>query len=79
MLTSEIHWTISSDEKKTNHEELDQEDFPAIDWATINQPINLLNKEYRTQWVGLNPNKEQPHEVPKTPYKQSPQNNNKAD
>jgi hypothetical protein len=71
-LTSEIRQTISSNEKKTDHEEPDQEDFPAIDWATIDRPIDPLNKEYRTQWVGLNPNKEQPHEVPKTPYKQSP-------
>jgi hypothetical protein len=31
MLTSKIHQTISSNEKKTNHEEPDQEDFPVID------------------------------------------------
>jgi hypothetical protein len=32
MLTNdEIDWTIGSDKEKTNHEELDQEDFPTID------------------------------------------------
>jgi hypothetical protein len=32
MLTNnEIDWTISSDKEKTNYEEPDQEDFPAID------------------------------------------------
>jgi hypothetical protein len=29
--------------------------------------------------VGLDPNEEQPHEVPETPYKQSPQNDDEAD
>ncbi|GIC84189.1 uncharacterized protein Aud_000003 [Aspergillus udagawae] len=77
-LTNEICQIISTDGKNTNHKEPDQEDYPAIDWTTINQPINPLDKEYGTQWVSLNPNREQSHEIPKTPQK-SPQNNDEAD
>jgi hypothetical protein len=37
MLTNDkIDRTIGSDKEKTNHEEPDQEDFPAIDWTIIN-------------------------------------------
>jgi hypothetical protein len=49
MLTNdEIDRTISSNKEKTNHEEPDQEDFPAIDWTMIDWPINPLDEEYRT-------------------------------
>jgi hypothetical protein len=80
MITNnEIDWTIGSDKEKTNHKEPDQEDFPAIDWTTIDQPINLLNEEYGTQWVSLNPKKEQPYKIPKTPQDNSLKDNDKAD
>jgi hypothetical protein len=34
----------------------------------IDQPIDPLDEEYGTQWVNLDPNEEQPHEIPETPY-----------
>jgi hypothetical protein len=49
VLTNGIHQVISPDLENTNQDKPAQEDFPAIDWTTINQPINLLNEEYRTQ------------------------------
>lgn len=70
--SDKIHQVISPDLENTNHDEPDQEDFPAIDQTTIDQPINPLDKEYRTQWVSLDPNKEQPHKIPKTPRNESP-------
>ncbi|KAF4221871.1 hypothetical protein CNMCM6457_001567 [Aspergillus fumigatiaffinis] len=76
---NEINQTIGSDKRKTDHGEPDQEDFPAIDWTTIDRPINPLDKEYGTQWVSLNPKKEQPHEIPKTPQDNSPKNDDEAD
>jgi hypothetical protein len=80
MLTNnKIDQTISSNKEKTDHKEPDQEDFPAIDWTIINQPINPLDEEYGTQWVSLNPKKEQPHEIPETPQDNSPKDNDKAD
>jgi hypothetical protein len=80
MLTNnEIDWTIGSNKEKTNHEEPDQEDFPAIDWIMIDQPIDPLDKEYGTQWVSLTPKKEQPHEIPKTPQDNSLKDDDKAD
>jgi hypothetical protein len=45
-----------------------------IDW-----PINLLNEEYRTQWVSLDPKKEQPYEIPKTPQDNFPKDDDEAD
>jgi hypothetical protein len=49
MLTNdEIDRTIGSDKEKTDHEELDQEDFPAIDWTMIDRPIDPLDEEYGT-------------------------------
>jgi hypothetical protein len=48
VLTNRIHQVIGPDLENTNHNELAQEDFPMIDWTTINQPINLLDEEYRT-------------------------------
>ncbi|GFF57017.1 gag-pol polyprotein [Aspergillus lentulus] len=78
-LTNEIRQVIGPDLENTNHDEPDQEDFPAINWTTIDQPIDPLDEEYRTQWEGLNPNEEQPHEIPETPRDDSPQNNDEAD
>jgi hypothetical protein len=36
LTNNKIDQTISSDKEKTDHEEPDQEDFPVIDWTTIN-------------------------------------------
>jgi hypothetical protein len=35
VLTNRIHQVISPDLENTNHDEPAQEDFPVIDWATI--------------------------------------------
>jgi hypothetical protein len=45
----------------------------------IDQPINPLNEEYRTQWVSLTPKKEQPHKIPKIPQDNSPKDDNEVD
>jgi hypothetical protein len=45
----------------------------------IDRPINPLDEEYRTQWVSLNPKKEQPHEIPETPQDNSLKDNDKVD
>jgi hypothetical protein len=47
-LTNGIRQVISPDLENTNHNKPVQKDFPAIDWTTINQPINPLNEEYGT-------------------------------
>lgn len=78
-LNNEIRQVIGPDLENTDHDELDQEDFPAIDWTTIDQPIDPLDEEYGTQWVGLDPNKERPHEIPETPRNDSPQDDDEAD
>jgi hypothetical protein len=65
--------------ENTDQDEPAQEDFPAIDWTTIDQPIDPLDEEYGTQWVSLDPNKEQPHEIPETPKDESPQDDDEAD
>jgi hypothetical protein len=78
-LTNGICQVISPDLENTNHDKPAQEDFPVIDWTMIDQPINPLNKEYRTQWVSLNPKKEQSHKIPKTPQDNSPKDNDKVD
>ena len=36
-----------------------------------------LNKEFRTQWEGHDPNMEVPHELPKTPQYEAPSEENK--
>jgi transposase InsO family protein len=77
-LTNGIRQVIGPDLENTDQDEPVQEDFPAIDWATIDQPIDPLDEEYGTQWVSLDPNKEQPHEIPETPY-ESPRNDDEAD
>jgi hypothetical protein len=47
-LTNGIRQVIGPDLENTDQDELVQEDFPAIDWATIDQPIDLLDEEYGT-------------------------------
>jgi hypothetical protein len=79
LTNDEIDRTIGSDKEKTDHEEPDQEDFPAIDWTTIDRPIDPLDEEYGTQWVSLTPKKEQPHEIPETPQDNSPKDDDEAD
>jgi hypothetical protein len=78
-LTNGIHQVISPDLENTDHNEPTQEDFPTIDWTTIDRPINPLNKEYGTQWVSLDPKKEQPHKIPKTPQDNSPKDDDEVD
>ncbi|KAF4222117.1 hypothetical protein CNMCM5878_006712 [Aspergillus fumigatiaffinis] len=75
----DIKRVIGTAEEKTDHNKPDQEDFPTIDWATIDQPINPLDEEYRTQWVSLDPNKEQSHEIPETPQNNFPKDDDEAD
>ncbi|GIC84188.1 uncharacterized protein Aud_000002 [Aspergillus udagawae] len=77
-LINERHRVIGPDLENTDQDEPDQEDFPAMGWTTIDRPINPLDEEYRTQWVSLSPNKEQPHKIPKTPRFESPQDDDEA-
>jgi hypothetical protein len=78
-LTNGICQVIGPDLENTNHDEPAQEDFPAIDWTTIDRPINPLDEEYGTQWVSLDPKKEQPYEIPETPQDNSPKDDDEAD
>jgi hypothetical protein len=48
-LTNGIHQVIGPDLENTDQDELAQEDFPAIDWTTIDRPIDPLDEEYGTQ------------------------------
>jgi hypothetical protein len=47
-LTNGIRQVISPDLENTDHDEPAQEDFPTIDWTTIDQPIDPLDEEYGT-------------------------------
>jgi hypothetical protein len=47
-LTNGICQVIGPNLENTDHNKPVQEDFPAIDWTTIDRPINLLDEEYRT-------------------------------
>jgi hypothetical protein len=79
VLTNGIRQVIGPDLENTNHNEPAQEDFPAIDWTTIDRPIDPLDEEYGTQWVSLDPKKEQPYDIPETPQDNSPKDDDEVD
>jgi hypothetical protein len=47
-LTNDIRQVIGPDLENTDYNKPNQEDFPTIDWTTIDRPIDPLDKEYGT-------------------------------
>ena len=72
---NKAHVRMDGSKKTINTNKPDLEGSPSNQHDKVHKVINPLDKEYRTQWEGHDPNMEEPHELLETPQIKIPSEN----